>query len=298
MQMPISGNGVQRPSVLSVKDSSAPKKNNAFISMEKIWKVAVPVKTMRALANAFKSISQSMTKANPKFSNPIKPEISNFLKVDQASSTNSQKIETTPKRIGSLKAETIGHMDTFRSQYNPEISTEEMVGFIQRGAELFQRIQSGTAPEHSSFHDVLSVSWFTTTSAMDNGQKVFEGSFRFADENRKVDAFLKGFQNNEARFGAGLPKSSTEPYQRFSTHYNETSVSGETLWGSDKQMGIESYETRAMFPGGMNCLLWNQIQSPGSDKKEIFIKFEEKGLPYPGTNNLDKLFSNPKVISS
>ena len=204
-------------------------------------------------------------------------------------------IETTPKRIGTLKAETIGHMDTFRSQYNPEISTEEMVGFIQRGAELFQRIQSGTAPEHSSFHDVLSVSWFTTTSAMDNGQKVFEGSFRFADENGKVDAFLKGFQNNEARFGAGLPKSSTEPYQRFSTHYNKTSVSGETLWGSDKQMGIESYETRAMFPGGMNCLLWNQIQSPGSDKKEIFIKFEEKGLPYPGTKNLDKLFSNPNL---
>jgi len=204
-------------------------------------------------------------------------------------------IETTPKRIGTLKAETIGHMDTFRSQYNPEISTEEMVGFIQRGAELFQRIQSGTAPEHSSFHDVLSVSWFTTTSAMDNGQKVFEGSFRFADENGKVDAFLKGFQNNEARFGAGLPKSSTEPYQRFSTHYNKTAVSGETLWGSDKQMGIESYETRAMFPGGMNCLLWNQIQSPGSDKKEIFIKFEEKGLPYPGTNNRNKLFSNPNL---
>ena len=68
--------------------------------------------------------------------------------------------------------------------------------------------------------------------------------------------------------------------------------------GKEKQFGIESYENRAVFPGGSNCIIWNAIKVPGSEKQEVFIKFEEKGFPIPTDANLKGIFSNPNVSFS
>jgi len=197
---------------------------------------------------------------------------------------------------GSIKGiglETIGRMEAFRGARNPELSTEEMVGFIKRGAELFEQIQAGGAPDRPNLKDILSVSWFCTASAMEGGQEVGKGSMRMQDPEGKIHAFLKGFKSDET--SGGLPSSSVEPYRRFSSHYNGTSVTGEKMGGSDKQWGIESYESREVFPGGSKCLLWNEMSVPGSDKKEVFIKFEEAGFPIPTSENLAATFASPNL---
>lgn len=202
---------------------------------------------------------------------------------------------STLPQIGSIKPETMGNMEAFRLSHNPGVSSNEMIGYVTRGAELFQQIQLGTAPNPASFNDVLSVSWFTTTCAMDGGQELAKGSARMVDEGGKIDKFLKGFKNEEP-VKSGLPRSSSSPYERFSSHYNGISVNQDKFSGrNDRQFGIESYENRAVFPGGTNCILWNAIKVPGSEKQEVFIKFEEKGFPIPTDTNIGQILSNPKL---
>ena len=207
---------------------------------------------------------------------------------------NAQTTSTLPQ-IGRIKPETMGKMEAFRLSHNPGVSSDEMIGYVTRGAELFQQIQSGTAPNPASFNDVLSVSWFTTTCAMDGGQELAKGSARMVDEGGKIDKFLKGFKNEEP-VTSGLPRSSSSPYERFSSHYNGISVNSDKMsGGNDRQFGIESYENRAVFPGGTNCILWNAIEVPGSEQQEVFIKFEEKGFPIPTDANIEKTLSNPNL---
>ena len=118
---------------------------------------------------------------------------------------------STLPQIGSIKPETMEKMEAFRLNQNPGVSSNEMIGYVKRGAELFQQIQSGPPHNPASFDDVLSVSWFTTTCAMDGGQELAKGSARMVDEGGKIDKFLKGFKIEEP-VKSGLPTSSSSPY--------------------------------------------------------------------------------------
>jgi hypothetical protein len=263
---------------------------------------------MTSASRELGGLSEQSIKSDAKTETQVKGFLQNMLsKFKDLMSSEKTSIDSSPTTIteskipeeskvgmGNIKSSTIDKMETFRATHNPEVSTEDMLSYIKRGAELFTQIQAGTAPEHPSFKDVLSVSWFTTTAAMDGGQELAKGSMRMVDEGGKIHSFLQGFENREP-VDSGLPKSSTAPYERFSSHYNGTSVTGEKMGSNDKQFGIESYENHEVFPGGTNCILWNAIKVPGSDKTEIFIKFEEKGFPIPTGENIGKTFSNPNL---
>ena len=189
---------------------------------------------------------------------------------------------------------TIEKMDTFRAAHNPGLTSEQVIKYIDKGAELFRQLSEGQSLPSASLDDVLSISWFTTAAAMQNGQELAKGSVRLPDPDQKVFNFLKSFENNTTEKKTGLPDSSVRPYARFSSHYNGTSGNTDKILGHDRQWGIESYRNAEAFPGGGKCILWNEMSSPGSDQKEIFIKFEESGFPLATPSNLANINGNPK----
>jgi hypothetical protein len=213
-------------------------------------------------------------------------------KVRGTSTSPITHLRASPERLQELR-ETMGEnfpssisdkaldkMEELRSLYNPEVSTDEMMGFMVRGSDIFKELQSADGnPDPPRHEDVLSVSWFTSACAAEKDQAVISGSLRMDDPDGRIHDYLQSYKDHTLSESGDL-QASPEPYRRISSHYGETSTSQRTdMMGHKHQFAIESYQDRPMFPGGKKCFLWDQLRSPGASGTEVFFKFEEAGMP-------------------
>lgn len=192
--------------------------------------------------------------------NPIYP--SSYGNLTAASPSPQPSILENQQVLDKLKK--------FRAEQSPEVTDEQMQGFVTRGENLFKEFSKGSSVEELSKNEVFKPSpenavalmWFLTAKVAEQDKLFFSGSMRLAHGEMTRD-YLKKCNSEEILL-----------YARISTHFKENlGKRGENgLQADEYQSGLD-LRGRGL-PAGKNHVLF-ALQPDGT----LFLKMEEYGCP-------------------